>query len=245
MDILSNPYLNVLFNALISGGAFLCFVLGLATLALKYPRRSVPYLTLLCFVMGVTQLYAWFNLNTIFFKVQWVNYIFVGANFLIGPGVYYFYKATGDEKFQANRRTQLAFLPGLFVLILIPLINLVAPQVMPRDPRQFFYIGEPSFIDVIFSVAMIHNAAYYVKLFMETRPVIAANSEMKKNGGLTAFLMFFGIITFINLYGLIAYATRDIRHFYADSCIITLLIVAFLIFSLRYPQYFLRVKPES
>jgi hypothetical protein len=43
------------------------------------------YLTLLCFVMGITQLYAWFNLNTIFFKVQWVNYIFVGANFSDRP----------------------------------------------------------------------------------------------------------------------------------------------------------------
>jgi hypothetical protein len=245
MDILSNPYLNVVFNALISGGAFLCFVLALATLALKYPRRSVSYLTLLCFVMGITQLYAWFNLNTIFFKIQWVNYIFVGANFLIGPGVYYFYKATGDEKYVPDQRSKLAFLPGAVMLLVIPLVSLIAPQVMPRDPRQFFYTGEPSFIDVIFSIAMIHNAAYYVKLFMVTRPLIAQNSEMKKNGGLTAFLLFFGIITLINLYGLIAYATRDIRHFYADSCIITMLIVAFLIFSLRYPQYFLRMKPES
>lgn len=245
MDIFANPYLNILFNALISGGAFLCFVLGIATLALKYPRRSVQYLTLLCFVMGITQLYAWFNLNTIFYKPAWINYIFVGLNFLIGPGVYFFYKATGDEKFVPDQRSKLAFVPGIVVTILIPVINLVAPDAMPRDPRQFFYTGQPSFIDIIFSIAMVHNAAYYVKLFLVTRPVIQANTGIQKNGGLTAFLMFFGIITFINLYGLVAYATRDIRHFYADSCIITLLIVSFLIFSLRYPQYFLRVKPEA
>jgi hypothetical protein len=56
--------------------------------------------------------------------------------------------------------------------------------------------------------------------------------------------MFFGIITLINLYGIVAYLTRDIRHFYADSCIITLLIVSFMVFALRYPQYFLKVRPE-
>jgi hypothetical protein len=244
MNILANPYLNIAFNALISGGAFLCFVLGFAMLMLKYPRRSVGYLTLLSFVMGITQLYAWFNLNTLFFRPQWLNYIFVGANFLIGPGVYYFYKATGDESFVADRRTHLAFLPGIFFSLLIPIINLVAPGVMPTDPRQFFYTGKPSFIDAIFSLALLHNAVYYIKLFLVTRPLIAANKNMKQTGALTAFLMFFGIITLINLYGIVAYLTRDIRHFYADSCIITLLIVAFMVFALRYPQYFLKVRPE-
>jgi hypothetical protein len=244
MDILSNPYLIVVFNALISGGAFLCFVLGLSTLALKYPRRSVSYLTMLCFVMGVTQLYAWFNLNTIFFKPDWLNYLFVGINFLIGPGVYYFYKATGDENFRPDKKSQWVFAPGIFATLLIPIINLVAPSVMPTDPRQFFYTGKPSFIDVIFTLAMLHNAAYYIKLFLVTRPVIKANPNIRSSGGLTAFLMFFGIITFINLYGIFAYVTRDIRHFYADACIITLLIVSFTIFSLRYPQYFLKMKPE-
>lgn len=244
MDILANPYLNIVFNALISGGAFLCFVLGLAMLMLKYPRRSVSYLTLLSFVMGITQLYAWFNLNTLFFRPQWLNYIFVGVNFLIGPGVYYFYKATGDDTFVADRRTQLAFLPGVFFSLLIPLINLVAPGVMPTDPRQFFYTGKPSFIDAIFSLALLHNAVYYIKLFVVTRPLIAANKNMKQTGARTAFLMFFGIITLINLYGIVAYLTRDIRHFYADSCIITLLVVSFMVFALRYPQYFLKVRPE-
>src|SRR3970282_1817911 len=97
MDILSNPYLMVVFNALISGGAFLCFVLGVCTLALKYPRKSVSYLTLLTFVMGVTQTYSWFNLNTSIFRPEWLNYIFVGVNFFIGPGVYFFYKTTADQ----------------------------------------------------------------------------------------------------------------------------------------------------
>jgi len=244
MDILANPYLNVIFNALISGGAFLSFVLAVSTLALKYPRRSASYLTLLCFVMGVTQLYAWLNLNTIFFSPQWTNYIFVGVNFFIGPGVYYFYKATGDENFNPTRRVQWTFAPGIAATLLIPIINLIAPQVMPTDPRQFFYTGKPSFIDVIFTIAMLHNAAYYVKLFLVTRPVIKANPEMQKNGGLTAFLLFFGIITFINLYGIFAYVSRDIRHFYADACIITLLIVSFLVFALRYPHYFLKIRPE-
>lgn len=244
MDILANPYLNVLFNSLISGGAFLCFVLGIATLALKYPRRSVRYLTLLCFVMGITQLFAWFNLNSLFFRPQWLNYIFVGVNFLIGPGVYYFYKATGDEGYSANRQTQLAFVPGIAVSILIPLIATLAPQVMPTDPRQFFYTGKPSLMDVVFSLALLQNGVYYIKLFLVTRPVLTANKEMQANGGLTAFLLFFGIITFINLYGILAYLTRDIRHFYADACIITLLIVSFMVFALRYPQYFLRVRPE-
>lgn len=244
MDILANPYLNVMFNALISGGAFLCFVLSLSTLALKYPRRSVPYLTMLSFVMGITQLYAWFNLNTMFFKPDWLNYVFVGLNFLIGPGVYYFYKATGHEDFKPDRTSQLAFLPGIIATLLIPLINLVAPQVMPHAPRQYFYTGKPSFIDGIFTLAMLHNAAYYVKLFLVTRPILRANKQMQSNGGLTAFLMFFAIITLINLYGIFAYLSKDIRHFYADACIITLLIVGFLVFALRYPQYFLRVKPE-
>ncbi len=244
MDILANPYLNVMFNALISGGAFLCFVLSLSTLALKYPRRSVPYLTMLSFVMGITQLYAWFNLNTMFFKPDWLNYPFVGLNFLIGPGVYYFYKATGHEDFKPDRTSQMAFLPGIIATLLIPLINLVAPQLMPHDPRQYFYTGKPSFIDGIFTIAMLHNAAYYVKLFLVTRPILRANKQMQSNGGLTAFLMFFAIITLINLYGIFAYLSKDIRHFYADACIITLLIVGFLVFALRYPQYFLRVKPE-
>ncbi len=244
MDILANPYLNVMFNALISGGAFLCFVLSLSMLALKYPRRSVPYLTMLSFVMGITQLYAWFNLNTMFFKPDWLNYPFVGLNFLIGPGVYYFYKATGHEDFKPDRTSQLAFLPGIVATLLIPLINLVAPQLMPHDPRQYFYTGKPSFIDGIFTIAMLHNAAYYVKLFLVTRPILRANKQMQSNGGLTAFLMFFAIITLINLYGIFAYLSKDIRHFYADACIITLLIVGFLVFALRYPQYFLRVRPE-
>lgn len=244
MDILANPYLNVVFNALISGGAFLCFVLGIATLALKYPRRSVIYLTLLCFVMGITQLYAWFNLNALFFRPQWLNYVFVGANFLIGPGVYYFYKSAGDENFAADRLSRLAFLPGVFFSLLIPVVNAAAPQVMPADPRQFFYTGKPGWIDAVFTLAMLHNAVYYFKLFLVTRPVLQKNTSLQQNGGLTAFLLFFGIITLINLYGIVAYLTRDIRHFYADSCIITLLIVSFMIFALRYPQYFLKVRPE-
>jgi hypothetical protein len=244
MDILANPYLNVVFNALISGGAFLCFVLGIAMLLLKYPRRSVSYLILLSFVMGITQLYAWFNLNTLFFRPQWLNYIFVGANFLIGPGVYYFYKSTGDETFTPDNRTHLAFLPGVFFSLLIPLVNLFYPAAMPTDPRQFFYTGKPSFIDVIFSLALLHNAVYYVKLFLVTRPLIAANRNLQETGARTAFILFFGIITLINLYGIVAYLTRDIRHFYADSCIITLLIVSFMVFALRYPQYFLKVRPE-
>jgi hypothetical protein len=244
MDILANPYLNVVFNALISGGAFLCFVLGIAMLLLKYPRRSVSYLILLSFVMGITQLYAWFNLNTLFFRPQWLNYIFVGANFLIGPGVYYFYKSTGDESFTPDKWTHLAFLPGVFFSLLIPLVNLFYPAAMPTDPRQFFYTGKPSFIDVIFSLALLHNAVYYVKLFLVTRPLIAANRNLQETGARTAFILFFGIITLINLYGIVAYLTRDIRHFYADSCIITLLIVSFMVFALRYPQYFLKVRPE-
>ncbi|HRP70059.1 MAG TPA: hypothetical protein PLY93_11050 [Turneriella sp.] len=244
MDILSNPYLLVLFNALISGGAFLFFTLGIGSLAFKYRRRSSPYLTLLCFVMGVTQLYAWLNLNTIIFQTAWANYIFVGANFFIGPGVYYFYQATAHENFTPSRLTRWTFIPGVVVLFLIPLINWVAPQAMPKDPRQFFLTGTPSFIDVLFSAAMVHNIFYYVKLFLVTRPLLKANPEIQKNGGATAFLLFFGIISFINLYGLVAYITQDIRHFYADSCVITLLIVSILVFALRYPQYFLKVKPE-
>jgi hypothetical protein len=244
MDLFVNPYLHIVFNALISGGAFLCFVLGLALLWLKYPRRSVRYLILLSFVMGITQLYAWFNLNTLFFKPQWLNYIFVGANFLIGPGVYYLYKSTGEENFVPDFRTDLAFAPGIFFSLLIPMVNLIAPDSMPKDPRQYFFTGKPSFIDGIFSLALLHNAVYYVKLFVVTCPVIVANQKMQQTGGLVAFLLFFGIIALINLYGIFAYLTRDIRHFYADSCIITLLIVAFVIFALRYPQYFLKVKPE-
>jgi hypothetical protein len=94
-------------------------------------------------------------------------------------------------------------------------------------------------------VAMLHNAGYYIKLFIVTRPIIMANPEMKKNGGLAAFLMFFGVIAFINLYGMFAYLSRDIRHFYADSCIISLLMVGFVMFALRYPQYFLRIAPQD
>lgn len=244
MGILSHPYLLVVFNALISGGAFLCFVLSIGLLALKYPRRSAPYLTLLCFVMGVTQFYAWLNLNTIIFDIAWLNYIFVGLNFLIGPGVYYFYKTTGDEHYDAGKKTQWAFLPGIAVSLGIPLVNLIAPSVMPTDPRGFFLTGKPSFIDAIFTLAMIHNSVYYFKLFLATRSILTANKEIKQNGGLTAFLLFFGVITFINLYGIFAYLVRDIRHFYADACIISLLIVAFLILALRYPQYFLKMKPE-
>jgi hypothetical protein len=245
MDILANPKLSVVFNALISGGAFLCFVLCLATMALKYPRNSVNYLTLLTGVMGVTQLYAWFNLNTIFFDPQWLNYIFVGINFFIGPGVYMFYKATGDSSFKAEDHSKLIFAPGIVVSVAIPLLNVIAPQLMPTDPRQYFYVGKPSVIDVLFSLAMVHNAAYYIKLFMKTRHQISANRSMQAAGGLTAFWLFFGIITFINLYGIFAYLVRDIRHFYADACIITLLIVAFTVFALRYPQYFLRMNPEA
>lgn len=244
MDILSNPYLNIFFNALISGGAFLFFVLALGTIAFKYPRASAPYLTLLCFVMGITQLYAWLNLNTIFFSPAWANYIFVGANFFIGPGVYYFYKSTADESFSSTHKTYLAFIPGVVVLIAIPLVSLILPQAVPKDPRQFFLTGTPSFVDVTFSIAMVHNALYYIRLFFVTRPLLKQNPQIQKNGGFTAFLLFFGIITCINLYGLVAYFTRDIRHFYADACIITLLIVSILIFALRYPQYFLKIKPE-
>lgn len=245
MDILSNAYLMVVFNALISGGAFLCFVLGICTLALKYPRRSARYLVLLTFVMGITQLYAWFNLNVIFSKTTpWLNYIFVGVNFFIGPGVYFFYKTTADKNFVPEKKARWLYAPGIFVLVLIPVINLVAPQVMPTDPRQFFYTGKPSFIDAIFTLALIQNGVYYIKLFLVARPILKANKEMQAGGGLTAFLLFFGIITFINLYGMFAYLIRDIRHFYADSCIITLLIVSFTVFALRYPQYFLKLRPE-
>lgn len=244
MDILSNPYLMVVFNALISGGAFLCFVLGICTLALKYPRKSVNYLTLLTFVMGITQLYAWFNLNTIIFRPEWLNYIFVGVNFFIGPGVYFFYKTTADQNYVPDAKVRWLYAPGIAVLVIIPLINLVAPQVMPTDPRQFFYTGKPSFIDAVFTLALLQNGVYYIKLFLVTRPILKANKDLQAGGGLTAFLLFFGIITFINLYGMFAYIVRDIRHFYADSCIITLLIVSFTVFALRYPQYFLKMRPE-
>lgn len=244
MDILSNPYLMVVFNALISGGAFLSFVMGICTLALKYPRRSAKYLILLTFVMGITQLYAWFNLNTIIFRPEWLNYIFVGINFFIGPGVYFYYKTTADPNFVPDKNARWLYAPGLFVSVLIPLVNLVSPQLMPTDPRQFFYTGKPSFIDAIFTLAMIQNAVYYFKLFLVTRPILKANKDIQTNGGLTAFLLFFGVITFINLYGMFAYLSRDIRHFYADACFITLLIVAFTVFALRYPQYFLKMKPE-
>jgi len=244
MDILSNAYLAVVFNALISGGAFLCFVLTICTLALKYPRRSARYLILLSFVMGVTQLYAWFNLNTIIFSTAWLNYVFVGLNFFIGPGVYFFYKTTANQNFVPDSRVRWLYAPGIAVLVLIPLINIIAPQVMPADPRQFFYTGRPSFIDVIFTLALLQNNVYYIKLFLVTRPILKANKEMQASGGLTAFLLFFGIITFINLYGMFAYIVRDIRHFYADACIISLLIVSFTVFALRYPQYFLKLRPE-
>jgi hypothetical protein len=244
MDILSNPYLMVVFNALISGGAFLCFVLSICTVALKYPRNSVHYLTLLTVVMGITLLYAWFNLNTIIFRPEWLNYIFVGVNFFIGPGVFFFYKTTADPDFIPDKKARWLYAPGVIVLVLIPLLNLVAPQVMPADPRQFFYTGKPSFVDAIFTVALLQNGAYYIKLFLVTRPILKANKQMQVSGGLTAFLLFFGIITFINLYGMFAYIVRDIRHFYADACLITLLIVSFTVFALRYPHYFLRIRPE-
>ncbi|MCX7633511.1 MAG: hypothetical protein N2Z22_09300 [Turneriella sp.] len=243
MDVLANPYLHIAFNALISGGAFLSFVLAIATLFLQYPRRSVRYLTLLCFVMGITQLYAWFNFHTLFFHPPWLNYVFVGINFLIGPAVYFFYKSTGDETFSPDRIAHLAFAPGIFFTLLIPILNLVAPSLVPEDPRRFFVTGKPSLMDGIFTLAMLHNGVYYIRLFMVTWPQVAANKNIAP-GARSAFLIFFGTITLINLYGIIAYLTRDIRHFYADSCIITLLIVAFLVFALRYPQYFLRVRPE-
>jgi len=245
MDILKNPYLNILFNGLISGGAFLSFVLALSTLVLKYPRRSASYLTLLCSIIGVTQLYAWLNLNTIPLRPLWLNYTFVGLNFFFGPGIYYFYKATGDENFNPTHRVQWTFLPGIAALLIIPIVNLVAPHAMPTSPTQYFDTGRPSFIDILFTIAMLHNAGYYIKLFLVTRPVLQANPEMKKNGGLTAFLLFFGVITFINLYGMFAYISRDIRHFYADSCIISLLMVGFVMFALRYPQYFLKMAPKE
>lgn len=244
MDIIKNPDLYIVFNGLISGGAFLSFILALCTLVLKYPRRSSYYLTLLCFIVGVTQLYAWFNLNTKIFTPLWMNYPFVGLNFFFGPGVYYLYKATGDENFNPSRKVQWTFLPGLIALILIPLVNMVAPEAMPTNPRQYFDTGKPSFIDVLFSLAMLHNSGYYIKLFLVTRPLLKTNPELKDNGGLTAFLMFFGVITFINLYGIFAYISRDIRHFFADSCIISLLMVGFLMFALRYPQYFLKMEPS-
>lgn len=244
MDLLDNPYLHIAFNALISGGAFISFVLGLATLLLKYPRSSVRYLTLLCFAIGITQLYAWFNFHTIFFRPAWLNYIFVGVNFLIGPGVYYFYRSAEKENFAPNTKTYAAFVPGIAVSVLVPVLNLIAPELVPQDPRRFFATGKPSAMDIIFTIAMLHNAVYYIKLFVLTLPRIKNRDAGQIGGALTAFVLFFGIVALINFYGIVAYLTRDIRHFYADSCIITLLVVAFLIFALRYPQYFLKVRPE-
>ncbi|RME88109.1 MAG: AraC family transcriptional regulator [Candidatus Hydrogenedentota bacterium] len=230
-----NPTFREFLTQFIFAGASLAFFLSLAFFFLKRKTISHYFLFTLLLVITGTLLFAWFNIREIYFRPLWVNYLFIPLNFFIGPSVYFFFFTAVKNGYSVDIKKLYTYVPGIVVLILLPIFS--ALGLLHEKVTAYFEQGEIGLADILLVSAFLYNHVFYFLIFKHGAIVFDFHSLQSATVARLFFSLFI-VVGLINIYGIFAFALKNLTLMYVGAAFIALLVVMFFLFSYRYPEFF-------
>lgn len=222
-------------------GAILCFVI----VARNFAGRNISQRTwcdgIVFFSGGVLLLYAWFSMVDIYFSLHFLNHLYVPFIYFMGPGTYLGFFLTVDAEFSLSRRHGLMFVPGLFLLLLIPVLAAIDGTFVAFRPLDFFLDRPPAFLDFAFVAGFFHNIAYYLPISRKTSLLFSLKALRTQTGARILTAMYL-VTTGITLLLIGAFAWRNSFWLYLAAALTSYLAVALHIFRRFSPELFEQIQ---
>lgn len=222
-------------------GSMLCFVIVLRNLAGRNISLKTWADATVFIAGGILLFYAWCSIAEVFFPIPFLNHLYVPFVYFMGPGTYLGFFLTVDVEFQFRRRHVLYFAPGLLLLVVLPILALVNPQLFVHHPMDFFKGEPPTLLEYLLIAGFSINLFYYTPIFRSTSLLFNLQA-LKTQVASRILLAIYGITTGITALIIAAFVARNSFWLYLAATLTAYLAVAVHIFRRFSPELFEQIQ---
>jgi len=222
-------------------GGVLCFVI----VARNFAGRNISQRTWCDAIVfasgGVLLLYAWFSIVGIYFDTNFLNHLYVPFVYFMGPATYLGFSLTVDAGFTLSRKHALYFVPGLALLLALPLVAAIYPDFVAHRPLDYFAGRPAAVLDYLFVAGFANNIFYYVPIFRRTALLFNLRA-LKTQLGARILVAIYFVALGITVMLIASFAIRNSFWLYLAAAFTAYLAVIVHIFRRFSPELFEQIQ---
>ncbi len=237
------PYLVIpLFQEIVFFGIVFCALLGTGSLLRPERTPGLKILSLLSFCVSIQFIYVFFLLRGIYFEPSFLNHLHIPFAWFLGPGMYSLFSTIVREEPESGSELKF-YLPGLILLIFLPLMSLVSPEDFAKHPVDYFYTGKTGWLDLLLVGAYSANLIFYLSVVWQTRSVFRLE-RLKTDGGARILLFVIVGSGSVTLVLVTSYLIRDINLLFASAVGTIFYAVVGYLSQTYFPNVFREIVPS-
>lgn len=236
----ADAFVFFLQQSIFFGGA-LCFVI----VARNFAGRNISQRTwcdgIVFFSGGILLTYAWFSMVDIYFGLHFLNHLYVPFVYFMGPATYLGFFLTVDAEFVLSRRHLLFFVPGIALLVALPIGALIYPPFVAHRPLDYFTGRPPAILDYVFVAGFAQNIFYYAPMFRRSALLFNLRA-LRTQLGARILVAIYLLATGITLMLIASFVIRNSFWLYLAATFTAYLAVAVHIFRRFSPELFEQIQ---